>query len=277
MTTHRTINALELVYGSEEVAETLMDDPAECYHEASKLYRSRALRQTNAYLIQTNPNALVSTLRSSKRIRHRPSVELPAPKFAQSTLGELLMNRRSSQSFASKAISLEQLATILFATYGVTKRVPLKSGAADQLFRTAPSGGALFPLDVYVAVHRVDGLEPGIYYYDSPEHRLVRVWDESPTQKLAEACIYPETVSTASITLLISAAFWRCRFKYRLRAYRFTILEAGHIAQNALLTVISLGLGGLPIGGFYENDIDVMLNNDGVNEGIIYSVGVGVL
>ena len=273
----RTINAIELVYGSEDVEQTLLDDPAECYHEASKLYRSRALRQTDAYLIESNPNALVSTLRSAKRIKHLPATKLPPPEFSGSTLGELLCKRRSTQTFASKAITLQQLATILYAAYGVTKRMPLKNGVAEQLFRTAPSGGGLFPLDLYAAVHRVDGLPEAIYYYDSLEHSLVRVYDASPTAVLAEACIYPSAVLTSSVTLLLSASFWRTRFKYRLRAYRFTVLEAGHVAQNALLAAVSIGLGALPLGGFFETDIDRLLKNDGVNEGVLYSVGVGAL
>jgi SagB-type dehydrogenase family enzyme len=276
MSTLRTINAVELVYGTDDPEHMLVDDPAEAYHEASKLYRSRALRQTDAYIIESNPNALVSTLRSSKRIKHLPRVALPPPEFPDVSLGTLLMRRRSSQTFSGEAIALQQLATVLFAAHGVTKRVSVHGGAAEQLFRTAPSGGALFPLDVYVAVHRVDGLEPAIYYYDSPDHALVRVWPHNPTRVLAEACIYPKAVDTSAATLLLSAAFWRSRFKYRLRAYRFTVLEAGHIAQNALLAANALGLGALPLGGFFEADIDRLLNNDGVNEAILYSVGVGV-
>lgn len=277
MSTLRTINAMELVYGTEFPEQELVDDPAEAYHEASKLYRSRALRQTDAYLIESNPNALVSTLRSTKRIKHLPSVALPEADFPDVSLGTIIKRRRSVTKFASQPIALQDLATVLFATYGVTLRRMVQNGTMEQLLRAAPSGGGLYPLDIYVAIHRVDGLQPGIYYYDSLDNRLVLVNDMHPTTVLAEACIYPDTVTTSAATLLISAAFWRSRFKYRLRAYRITVLEAGHVAQNALLAANALGLGALPLGGFFEADIDRLLNNDGVNEGVIYSVALGAL
>lgn len=273
----RTINAVEAVYGTEDPDQVLLDDPVESYHEASKLYRSRALRQTNAYLLSSNKSALVSTTRSAKRLDHRPRIALPSAQFPDVSLGTLLERRRSTQTFASKAIGLEQLATILFAAYGVTQRMPLGSAAGEQLFRTAPSGGALFPYDVFVAVHRVDDLESALYWYDSREHGLVSVSPHSATEALAAGCVYPQAIQTSAVTLLLSATFWRSRFKYRFRAYRFTLLEAGHVAQNALLAAEALGLGALPLGGFYDADVDRLLGNDGVNEGVVYCIGVGVL
>ncbi|HZW54366.1 MAG TPA: SagB/ThcOx family dehydrogenase [Candidatus Elarobacter sp.] len=273
MNSIKTVNAAETVYGA-EWRRSLDGDSAEAYHEASKLYKQLAFRQTDTYVLQANPNALVSTTRSVKKWSHAPATALPAPTLPNVSLGEILMRRRSQNVFASKPVTLSQLATVLFAACGVTKRVPV-TGGEQQVFRTAPSGGALYPLDCYVAVHRVDDLAPGLYYYDPLTHALGTVRGESVAEALADACVYPDAVLTGAATLLFGGVFWRSRFKYRLRAYRFTVLEAGHVAQNALLAADALGLGALPLGGFYDGAVDRLLDLDGVNEGTLYAVALG--
>ncbi|HTD36759.1 MAG TPA: SagB/ThcOx family dehydrogenase [Candidatus Limnocylindrales bacterium] len=271
----KSINAVELVYGHEP-ERTLLDDPAEAYHEASKLYPTLAWRQTDAALLERNPHALVTTTRSVKQLRHLRYVSLPPPAFGDAKLGDVLRTRRSKQSFASAPISLEQFATILFAACGVTQRIPVANGG-ELVLRTAPSGGALYPLDLYVAVHRVEGLEPGLYFYDPVRHAVAAVRESSVLDECVKACIYPDAVSTSAVNLFLSAMLWRTRFKYRYRAYRFTAIEAGHVVQNVLLTAHSLGLGAVPLGGFYDVAIEQLLGIDGVNEAALYAVTVGAL
>lgn len=75
---------------------------------------------------------------------------------------------------------------------------------------------------------------------------------------------------------MITALFWRCRFKYGLRAYRFTLLEAGHVMQNLLLTAQALGLGAVPIGGYYDRRLDEWLGVDGRNESTLYTAAIGI-
>ena len=69
--------------------------------------------------------------------------------------------------------------------------------------------------------------------------------------------------------------FWRTRFKYGLRGYRFALIEAGHVAQNLLLTATALRLGSVPLGGLFDRRIDELLDLDGVNESVLYAVSVG--
>jgi SagB-type dehydrogenase family enzyme len=271
----RTLNAAEVLYGETFLEDPLANDPAEEYHEASKLYRSRVRRQNDAYFIESNASALISTVRSGKKWHHRPSVELPEPHLPSNALSDLLRARRSKNEFSGSALTLQHVSTLLFAAYGVTRRVSVKDGEAEQIFRTTPSGGALFPLDVYVAVHRADGLASGLYAYDSLAHCLIGASDESPTRRLAGACIYPAAVETAAITLMFVGVFWRSRFKYRLRAYRNTLFEAGHAAQNVLLTAHGLGLGAVPFSGYFDDEVDEMLGIDGVNQSCIYCLSVG--
>jgi SagB-type dehydrogenase family enzyme len=271
----KSINAVEMVYGLEP-ERTLLDDPAEAYHEASKLYKTLAWRQTDAAILEHNPHALVTTTRSVKQLRHLRYVALPPPAFGDAALGDVLNTRRSKQSFGSTPIALEQLATLAFAACGVTQRIPVANGGTLVL-RTAPSGGALYPLDLYIAVHRVDGLAAGLYFYDPVDHALAVIREESLLNECAEACIYPEAVNTSAATFFLSAMLWRSRFKYRYRAYRFTAIEAGHVAQNVLLTAHALGLGGVPLGGFYDTAVEKLLAIDGVNEAALYAISVGAL
>lgn len=270
----KSVNAVELVYGHEP-ERTLLDDPAEAYHEASKLYPTLAWRQTDAAMLERNPHALVTTTRSVKQLRHLRYVALPPPAFGDASLGDVLHGRRSRQTFASAPIALEQLATLAFAACGVTQRIPVANGGTLVL-RTAPSGGALYPLDLYLAVHRVDGLDAGLYFYDPVEHSLAVVRESSLLEECAAACIYPEAVNTSAVTFFFSAMLWRSRFKYRYRAYRFTAIEAGHVAQNVLLAAHAIGLGGVPLGGFYDTAVEKLLAIDGVNEAALYAVSVGV-
>jgi SagB-type dehydrogenase family enzyme len=73
----------------------------------------------------------------------------------------------------------------------------------------------------------------------------------------------------------MTAMFWRSRFKYGARAYRFALMEAGHVGQNLLLAAAALGLGAVPLGGFYDREVDAFLGVDGIYEASLYLVPVG--
>ncbi len=148
-------------------------------------------------------------------------------------------------------------------------------GGGLQTYRTAPSGGALFPLDLWVAAHRVDGLGEGVYHYEPLAHALERIRGADARQEVVDAFAFGETVGTAAFSLFVSAAFWRSRFKYGLRSYRFVLLEAGHVVQNLLLGAEALGLAGVALGGFFDTRADALLDLDGVNEGVVYSAAIG--
>lgn len=266
-----TVSDASAVYGVERVPP---DDPAESYHEASKLYPSMVARQVAGSIrLSSSAELLATARRAVRRNLNRPAVALPSPVVPELPLAKALRVRRTERSFGPDEITLRQLATLLNAAYGVTH----PAGSDDQQpLRTVPSGGALYPLEVYVVLGRVQELEPGLYHLDPLRHALeVLSSNTSPLRALQEAAVYPEIVAGCAATLVVTGMFWRSRFKYGLRAYRFILLEAGHLAQNVLLMCEALGLAAVPLGGFYDRLVDELLGVDGVNESALYAVCLG--
>jgi SagB-type dehydrogenase family enzyme len=247
-------------------------DPTEDYHEASRMYRGCAdPRVTGGQRLETNLELRVSATRSVKRHAHLPAVPLPPAELGRATLGEALAARRSRRAFGGGSLGCRQLASLLHAAYGVSASLD----GTPQLLRTAPSGGALYPLELYVAAQRVEGLDQALYHYDPLRQALERL---APLPAIDCACLtpYAEPVEASAAVVAITAMFWRSRFKYGARAYRFTLLEAGHVAQNLLLAAASLGLAALPLGGFYDREVDALLGIDGLYEGSLYLLPVGL-
>ena len=141
--------------------------------------------------------------------------------------------------------------------------------------RAVPSGGALYPLELYAAVLRVGELEPGLYHFDplSPGLEVIRLG--LLAEELAALSTYPEIVCSCPVLVFVAAIFGRTRFKYGLRGYRFALLEAGHVAQNIVLAATALGLAALPLGAFYDRRTDAFLGLDGVNESTLYGIALG--
>jgi SagB-type dehydrogenase family enzyme len=266
-----TVCEASCVYGEEGVS---LDDPAEIYHEASKLYPSTVARQVSgSRRLSVTPELQASAARAVRRNPHRQALLLPSPLAPGVTLAQAVGARRSDRHFASGGIALDELATVLHAGYGVTR----SAGEDDaQSLRAVPSGGALHPLEVYAGLARVDDVDPGLYHFDPLRPALeVLSLGATPLTVLKDAAVYPEIVEGCAATLLVTGVFWRSRFKYGLRGYRFTLLEAGHLVQNVLLMCAALGLAAVPLGGFYDRPVDELLGADGVNESVLYSVCLG--
>ena len=119
----------------------------------------------------------------------------------------------------------------------------------------------------------MEGLPAGVYRYEPLEGGLEAVGGAAGA--IAAATAYPELAASASVTVVVAATFWRARFKYSLRAYRFTLLEAGHVAQNVLLAATALELGAVPLGGFWDRRLDEELELDGVDRSSLYVLCVG--
>ena len=246
-------------------------DPTEDYHEASRLYPG----VTDPYVVgaarlERSIAMRVTASRSVKRHPQRPFLALPAPDLGMATLADALVARRSHRTFRAGPLALADLATLLHAGYGITGKV---EGTPQEL-RTAPSGGALYPLEVYAACHRVDELDLALYHYDPLRHGL------EPVRPLGaplggELTPYGDVLAESAVVLAVTGMFWRARFKYGDRAYRFTLIEAGHVAQNVLLAAAALRLSAVPVGGFYDRAVDALLGIDGIHEASLYLVSVG--
>jgi SagB-type dehydrogenase family enzyme len=269
--TRQTARWLGLVYGREPD----LLDAAECYHEASKVSPTQIGRQIDGVRrLDSSPELQVSSARAVRRLP-LPHVALPPPRRPELTLWDAIARRRSRREFGSDALSASSLAGLLHAAYGVTHALEGPDGQRVLPLRAVPSGGALYPLELYVAALRIDELEPGLYHFDPLRGSLAVVSTGLTGDDLAPLSTYPEIVAGCAALLLVAAVFGRTRFKYGLRGYRFALLEAGHVGQNVVLAAAGLGLAAVPLGGFYDRRTDEFLRLDGVNESTLYMIAVG--
>jgi SagB-type dehydrogenase family enzyme len=249
-----------------------LDDPTETYHEASRLYPGIVdPRFPGARLLEHSGELRVSVARSVKRHRNAAVIELPRAELRAAALADAIRRRRSSRAFGARPLELRELAAVLGSAYGVTGAVD----GSTQLLRAVPSGGALYPLELYVAAGNVTGLEPALYHYDPLRHVLERQRALEFRAAVEPLTPYPELTGASAAVVLVSAMFWRSRFKYGQRAYRFTLLEAGHAVQNALLAATALELAAVPIGGFFDRRVDELLDCDGLAEAALYLLALG--
>lgn len=249
------------LYGDGEPA---LDDPAELFHEASKLYPALAQRQSAGLArLAADEELQAMAGRATRRNPHLRSVELPPPLRPECSLWSTLDLRQSRRSFG-RAVDVREIATLLDAAYGH------RGGR-----RTVPSGGGLYPLELYVAAHRVAGLGQGVHRYDSERHSLEEHSPDDPWPSVLDASPTRELVDDGAAALLVLAVFGRTRFKYGVRGYRFALLEAGHVVQNAVLAAAALDLAALPYGGYFDARLDELVGVDGVEESVVYAVVVG--
>ena len=157
------------------------------------------------------------------------------------TLEETLATRRSVRQFEDTPLTDVQIGQLLWAAQGITYPTGL---------RTAPSAGALYPLEIYAAT------QDGLFHYRPQTHSLERLLDHDPRPDLYQAALRQNSVLEAPLVIVISAVFERTSQKYgQERTPQYIYLEAGHAAQNILLQAVALELGGVPIGAFYEDQI----------------------
>lgn len=161
----------------------------------------------------------------------------PLQKGAMS-LEEALARRQSCREFRSKALTKNALSQLLWAAQGISR---------GGVYRTAPSAGALYPLEVYVATSE------GFYHYEPRRHRLKRHLEDDLRPVIYGAGLEQEALLEAPAVFVIAGVYERAAQKYgKTRAVRYVQLEAGHAAQNLLLQAVTLGLGAVPIGAFED-------------------------
>ena len=223
---------------------------------------------------RAKPECLPAAAGSGEHLRisypQRPFLALPGPDLGRAQLADAVAARRSHRTYQASPLTLADLATLLHAGYGITGSVR----GTPQALRSAPSGGLLYPLELYAACHRVDGLDLALYHYDPLRHGLELVRPLAAPVG-GELTPYGEALAESAAVVAVTGVFWRSRFKYGARAYRFTLIEAGHVAQNLLLAAAALHLAAVPVGGFYDRAVDAALGVDGIYEASLYLVPVG--
>ncbi|NIM96281.1 MAG: SagB/ThcOx family dehydrogenase [Anaerolineales bacterium] len=171
---------------------------------------------------------------------------LPEPRLIGTmTLEETILDRRSVREFTEESISEFEVSQLLWAAQGITDM---------RGYRSAPSAGALYPLELYVV------LPEGVYHYDPFDHSLTKIRDGDLRKDLFEVSLRQDAILDAPMTMVITAVYARTEVKYgSSRTPRYVHLEAGHAAQNVLLQSVSLGLGAVPIGAFKDRQVQSVL------------------
>jgi len=197
-------------------------------------------------------------------------IKLPPPKIVQGLSTEkAIEQRRSIRSFSKKAMTLDELSRLLYYTGGINKE------RWGHKLRSAPSAGALYPIEIYSVTHRVESLQSGLYHYAIKDHALEMMGADDLRGAIVSHGLMQEFLGQANLVLVFTAIFQRLRWKYRERSYRYALLEAGHLGQNVYLAGISMGLGVCAVGAFFDDDLNEMLGIDGRNDAAVYMLAVG--
>ncbi|MEW6359234.1 MAG: SagB/ThcOx family dehydrogenase [Planctomycetota bacterium] len=178
-------------------------------------------------------------------------IVLPKPNLKGTmSIEEGLARRRSVRQYATGSLTLDQVSQLLWACQGVTNK---------EGYRAAPSAGATFPIEMYLVVGDVEGVEPGLYHYDILDHALWRTKKEDIRKALDVACLNQHMIADAPATLVITGILQRTAQRYGSRAARYVFMEAGHIGQNIYLQCEPLGLATCAIGAFRDDEVAKVL------------------
>jgi len=202
-----------------------------------------------------------------KKIIMENEIILPHPQTKSPTsVEEAILKRRSVREYKDEPLSLGEVSQLLWAAQGITD--------FEKGFRTIPSAGALYPLEIYVT-GRIQGAAEGVYQYYPQNHSIVKIRDKDLREELSEAAYSQKCVSQAPLNIIFTGVYERMAAKYgEEKAPRYTHLEAGHAAQNVYLQAQSLGLGTVTIGGFDIEKVAEALNlPDGEDPLYIMPVG----
>ena len=169
-------------------------------------------------------------------------IKLPEPKTeGRVSVAQALYLRRSVREYRNEPMTIAELAQLAWAMQGVT---------ALGGYRTAPSAGALYPLELYVVVGQVRELSPGVYHYRPTEHALVKTLEHDIRRELGEAACEQTWLQHAVALFVLTARAERTTGKYGAHGLRFVHMEAGHAAQNLALEAMALDLGSVAVCAF---------------------------
>ncbi len=177
--------------------------------------------------------------------------------------------RRSCRRYTDIPLSMENLAMLLWASQGISGR------AGSFFFRTAPSAGALYPVETYLSIQNVESLPPGLYHFQPADFGLERISDGFAGKRVAEAALGQNFMAKAGVVFVWSAILRRNFSKYGHRGLRYVMMDAGHICQNLLLAAEGLALGACPVAAFYDDQLNSLLGLDGEEESVVYLAAVG--
>ncbi len=206
-----------------------------------------------------------------KTYPHAERIQLPSPSQGEEkNLWEILNKRRSQRRFSeNETVSLQNTTDLLWAAQGITYK------ESKIALRTAPSAGALYPVETYVLASRVQGVPMGVYHLHITDFCLEKVAPLENPADLASIALGQSFCSRAPLVFVFTAVFRRNMHKYGHRGLRYILMDVGHICQNLLLAATALGLKSCPVAAFFDDPLNNLLNIDGDEESSLYMVPAG--
>ena len=193
-------------------------------------------------------------------------ITLPEPRTAdlkKRDIVQVIEERISRRKLGGGPISMSDLSFLLWASAG------MREIKGNRIFRTVPSGGSRHPFESFFYADKVTGLESGLYRYIATRNAVVPVMFKEGLKEDLNKCILGQWFNSAVAIFWIFNAY-RCEWRYTHHSHKISLLDAGHIAQNAYLAAEALGIGCCTIGA-YQQEIDAVLGLDGDNEFCVYA------
>jgi SagB-type dehydrogenase family enzyme len=210
-----------------------------------------------------------------KRYPRSRSQALPQVR-ATGEFPQVLLARRTWRQFSKRPVTVDALATLLGLTGGIHEWAAVP-GQAELPLKTSPSGGSRHPIEIYVCARRVEGITAGLYHYAGDTHRLELLRARRAVASVRRYLPTQFWYEDAAAVVFFSALYERYQWKYSdARAYRATLIEAGHQCQTFCLVATWLGLAPFCTMALADSEIEEDLGLDGVSESVIYAAGVGV-
>lgn len=201
------------------------------------------------FLVSSTVLSFTPAYPASKEVKK--VIQLPRPALTgKLSVEAALQKRKSVRAYGEGPLRLEEVSQLLWAAQGVTR---------ENQRRTAPSAGALYPMETYLVAGRVQGLEPGIYRYRPDGHSLILLDAGDRREALAKAALGQGCVRNGAISLVLTGVYARSAVKYGDRAKRYVHMEAGHVGQNIYLQAAALELATVMVGAFYDGEVQRVL------------------
>jgi SagB-type dehydrogenase family enzyme len=192
------------------------------------------------------------------------SIQLPKPTLdGKVSVEKAIKERRTIRDFKERPLPLTYLSQLLWAAQGITDP---KDGK-----RSSPSGGALYPLDIYSVIGEkgVEGIGPGVYQYLPERHSILLISKGDRRKEIASASLWQMWMAKAPVIFIITAEYSRITGKYGERGIRYALIEVGHVGQNLFLQAEALGLGAGIVGAFYDTDVSKVMRAPAQHEPLL--------
>jgi len=235
---------------------------------------------TDQSLGKPRPDVQKPTPADARRIDLVPFEELTV---GDASLKQVIRQRRSLRHFSPEPLNMEELSFLLWATQGVSQEI--QDGDISYYKRTVPSGGNRHPFETYLSVHRISGLEVGLYRYLPLDHQLVvETLNPNIPAQTQQASLDQYSmvggkrfkfVENSAVTFIWTATPYRTEWRYGPAAAKLVAVDAGHLAQNLYLACGAIDAGMVAVGAFDRLNADSVLGVDGIEEFTVYMAPVG--